>query len=618
MHAGISEWQTVKRVLARGWRYRGVILAAVLCTATLGALLGWLFLQMQPLFELLSRAQQAAGAEDAARSAIAHPCTCCAHIPGRSEIADGFRDFGLRLLPAAIPAALAAFGAWWFGQLVANLTMRDLRNEVLAHLVRTDLGFHQQLARGEMLTRLTTDLLGTLRLQQVAYGKVLLKPLEAVGLTVALLWIDLRLAAVVGLVLLPAMVVLWPLLQRTRRRSRQARDSQERNFGVLEQITAGIKVIKAMGSAEREVQRYAGSNAELVRANMRLAKTRAQSDGLTNGAIFLLAGLGMIACGVLFDRRLIEPGALLSFLAILGRLINVLREAQRGWGDLQEQIPAAQRVFELLDRPSALAERPGAPPCPAPRQSIALEGVRFRYAADAGEVLRGIDLIIPVGRTTALVGSSGGGKSTIIDLIPRFHDATGGRVTWDGVDVRDGRLDSIAAHVAVVSQDAFLFDDTIRANIAYGRPEASDAEIEAAARRAHLHDDILRLEGGQGYATRVGDRGGRLSGGQRQRVAIARALLRDAPVLLLDEPTSALDAHSEAHVQAALAELMRGRTVVVVAHRLATVQRADRIYVIAGKDDPEPGTVLESGTHSELLARGGRYAQLAKLQAIQA
>jgi subfamily B ATP-binding cassette protein MsbA len=322
----------------------------------------------------------------------------------------------------------------------------------------------------------------------------------------------------------------------------------------------------------------------------------------------------MLACAWLYERNWVQPAALIVFLGGIGRLANLLRDVQRAWGDVQETVPSAERMYQLLDRPSALPESPGAAPCQRPLDSIRFEGVRFRYGSDAGEVLRGIDLEIAVGSTVALVGSSGGGKSTLIDLIPRFHDVTGGRILWDGKDLRSFQLASIAQHLAIVGQEPFLFDDTIRANIAYGRPGASDIEIEAAARRANLHDDVLRLEGGLGYATPVGDRGGRLSGGQRQRIAIARALLRDAPLLLLDEPTSALDAQSEEHVQKALAELMKGRTVVVVAHRLATVQHADRIYVLAGKDDPLPGTVLESGTHAELVARGGRYAELVRLQ----
>jgi len=242
--------------------------------------------------------------------------------------------------------------------------------------------------------------------------------------------------------------------------------------------------------------------------------------------------------------------------------------------------------------------------------------VRVLAACVGGQdLLRGIDLEIPVGRTVALVGASGGGKSTLIDLIPRLQDVTAGRVLWDGSDVRSFRASTVVHHCAIVQQDAFLFDDTVYENIRYGRPEATREEIEAAARRANIHDDILRLEGGQGYETRVGDRGSRLSGGQRQRVAIARALLRDAPVLLLDEPTSALDAGSEAHVQAALDELMRGRTTVVIAHRLATVRHADAIFVLGGKDDGDlRGRLMESGTHEQLIAAGGAYAELVKRQ----
>ena len=229
-------------------------------------------------------------------------------------------------------------------------------------------------------------------------------------------------------------------------------------------------------------------------------------------------------------------------------------------------------------------------------------------------MLRGVDLSIPAGQTVALVGESGAGKTTILDLIPRFHDVTGGRIAIDGTDVRALQLTSLAGLFAIVGQDSFLFDDTILANIRYGRPEATVAEVEQAARRAHVHEAILQLEGGQGYATAVGDRGGRLSGGQRQRIAIARALLRDAPILLLDEPTSALDADSERHVQLALTELMKGRTVIVVAHRLATVQHADLIYVLGGKDHARRGQVLEQGTHASLVAADGDYARLVRLQ----
>ncbi len=596
-HPPGGDWPIIKRVLANGWRYKWLIVASLGCALTFSGLMAVLMVQLPALIDLLGSAGDKALTPEQ-----------------RQQVVDGLWNLGVRVLPLAPIAGAAAYGAWWFGQLAANRTMQDLRNRVLGHLVNLDLRFHQDLARGDLLTRMTTDLINTLRLQQLLYGKVVQKPFEALAMAVGLVWVEWHLAVVVLAVLLPTALIIWPLLRRTRDRSQQARDSMERNFGVMEQITAGIRVIKAMGSAEREVARYASSNQELVRANMKLAKTRSQSDAVTGFAVFTLAGLGLMSCAWLYAHDWVKPAALFVFLGGMARLMNLLRDAQRGYSDMQEQIPSAERIFALTDRPSALPDRSTATVCPAPRQRLRFESVRFRYAPDSGDVLRGIDLEIDIGRTVALVGSSGGGKSTLMDLIPRFHDVTGGRITWDDVDIRDYRLSSIAPHVAIVGQEPFLFDDTILANIAYGRPEATPTEIEQAARRANLHDDVLRLEGGLGYQTRVGDRGGRLSGGQRQRVAIARALLRDAPILLLDEPTSALDAQSEEHVQAALKELMRGRTVVVVAHRLATVQHADRIYVLAGKDDLQPGTVLESGTHAELVAKDGRYAELVRLQ----
>jgi subfamily B ATP-binding cassette protein MsbA len=369
-----------------------------------------------------------------------------------------------------------------------------------------------------------------------------------------------------------------------------------------------------MGSGEREVLRYADANQAYYDDNMRVARARSQSEVVTQGSLFLLTGLALMAGAWLFQQNLITPAALLVIFGALGRLTTVLREVQRVWGDTVEQFPAAERVFAVLDTPSRITDRPGAVDCPVPRQGIRLESVWFRYAPEAEDVLRGLDLDIPVGRTVALVGESGSGKSTVLDLIPRFHDVTGGRILIDGTDVRELKQDSWVHHCAIVAQDSFLFDDTVFNNIRYGRPTATRAEVEQAARRAHVHEAILALEGGQGYDTPVGDRGGRLSGGQRQRIAIARALLRDAPVLLLDEPTSALDADSEKHVQAALAELMKGRTVIVVAHRLATIQHADLICVLAGKNHPGHGTIIERGTHRELVDLGGEYARLVKLQ----
>jgi subfamily B ATP-binding cassette protein MsbA len=272
---------------------------------------------------------------------------------------------------------------------------------------------------------------------------------------------------------------------------------------------------------------------------------------------------------------------------------------------IQQGLAGAERVFELLDTPSAVSDRPGARVLEGVREAIEFHDVTFAYSP--GEpVLRHVDLRIPVGQVVALVGMSGGGKSTLADLIPRFYDVSQGSITIDGTDLRDLTIKSLRAHMAVVTQFTFLFNDTIHANIAYGDGRRSMEEIVAAARAAHAHDFIMEFP--QGYDTAVGDLGVRLSGGQRQRIAIARAILKNAPILILDEATSALDTESEGLVQEALERLMENRTTLVVAHRLSTVRRADRIVVLVR------GEIVESGSHEELLARGAEYWKLHELQ----
>jgi subfamily B ATP-binding cassette protein MsbA len=298
-------------------------------------------------------------------------------------------------------------------------------------------------------------------------------------------------------------------------------------------------------------------------------------------------------------------GAFFSFVTALLLAYEPMKRLVGLNANLQEGLAAAQRVFAVLDTAPAIVDRPDAEPLRVTAGAIRFQGVRFAYGMDE-PALAGIDLEVPAGRTVALVGPSGAGKSTIMNLIPRFYDVQAGAVTIDGTDVRTVTLASLRAHIGLVSQEVGLFDDTVRANIAYGRPGASDDEIVAAARTAAADEFIRALP--QGLDTRIGAHGQRLSGGQRQRLAIARAALKNAPILLLDEATSALDTESERAVQAALARLMRGRTTLVIAHRLSTVMAADRIYVVEG------GRIAESGSHGELLALGGRYARLYALQ----
>lgn len=589
----------LKRILRQGWDYRWLVLLMLGLTGLVTALTGYQGKLFKDLLDTLSAVQHTKGDPALLAQALAE-----------------LQSLAGWMLALALPMGLAAYGAWVTGQYLANLCMRDLRSRFVAHLVRMDLGFHQDLSRGELLSRVTADLDRLYGVQALLFGKMTQKPALALGYVAAIFWVSWQVGVAVFLILVPIALIIGRVLRKTRRRSQKAQETLATTLSAFEQITAGIRVIKSMGSSEREVDRYADLNQGLFSDRQRVARAKAQSEGITQGSVLLMGGVAMLAAAALFERGLIQPNQLLLVLGFVGILIGVLREVQRVWGDIQEYLPSGARVYELLDRQPSLVDAPTAPAAGSPTDAIRLDRVTFRYKPTADPVIADLDLTIPIGKVTALVGPSGGGKSTILDLIPRLRDVTSGCITWDGVDVRAVQADSLIHQVAIVNQDSFLFNDTIRNNIRYGRPTATEAEIIQAAQRAHVHDAILALEGGLGYDTVVGDRGGRLSGGQRQRIAIARALLRDAPILLLDEPTSALDAESERHVQAALDELMRGRTVVVIAHRLATVQHAHHIHVIGKGSDGGPSRVLESGTHADLVARDGHYAGLVRLQTL--
>ena len=401
--------------------------------------------------------------------------------------------------------------------------------------------------------------------------------------------------------------------RRVRHTTRRGQDKLADIQNILHETITGNRIVKAFGMERWEIARFRKAAQRLFRANLRSVAAMAISSPLMDifGAIaialLLLLGREQI------NRHVFTSGTFLTFIVAVFKLYDPVRKFALFNNNFQQALGASSEIFKFMDTKDDVNEKPGAQPLPPFSRSIRFEKVSFSYKSRGGpegeegrEILRDIDLEVHAGEVLAVVGSSGAGKSTLVHLIPRFFDVTAGRLTIDGRDVRDTTLASLRSQIGVVAQDTVLFNDTVRNNIAYGQPSVPQKAVEDAARAALAHDFIMDMP--SGYETVIGERGVRLSGGERQRIAIARALLKNAPILILDEATSALDSESEALVQSALQNLMTGRTVVVIAHRLSTVRRADRIVVL------ENGTAADIGPHEELMKKLGTYRRLYELQ----
>ncbi len=483
---------------------------------------------------------------------------------------------------------------------------RDLRNESYAHVLHLDMRFFGRTRAGQIIARLTSDADQLRNLVTKNLAKFATSILQVIITIVIMLEFSVELT-IVALVVLPAMFGIWSrFLKRIRRGDRKVLNLGGEVTSHLQETVLGIRQVKSAGAEQFEDRRFRDLTQSYFKAVVRNERVRAIAGPLTEmiGAFGTVLLLWYGSRLVLVEGE-ISAAAFMTFLGLSLKLYSPVKWLTKFPASIQPGLAAAERIFEFLDAPIDINNSPSARPFTGVQKRIRFENVTFEYETNR-PVLEDVDVEVPTGSVVALVGPSGAGKSTLADLVARFYDPTAGRITIDDVDLKEFQIHSLRAGMGVVSQDTVLFHDTVRNNIAYGLPNVATDDVERAARAANAHEFISTMA--DGYDTVLGERATRLSGGQRQRIAIARAILRDPPILIFDEATSALDSESERLVQDAMEQLLRGRTVFVIAHRLSTVRHADQILVM------ENGRIVQTGRHDDLLAQGGLYRHLYRLQ----
>jgi subfamily B ATP-binding cassette protein MsbA len=524
-------------------------------------------------------------------------------------------DNGIALIAWGIVGVyfVKGIGSYLSSYMMASVGQRvvmDLRNQLYRHILGQSAGFFAQHSTGQLMSRLGNDVSQVQQAVSETIGDLARETLVAIVLACWLFWIDARLTLVC---LTGAPLIVYPLVRlgwRVRRTTRRSQEALEHLTHMGVEAFTGHRIVKAFGTEAHETEKFKRAAYGLFRTNMKVTAALSSLPPLME----LIGGVGMALAlvygSIQVSANQMTPGEFFSFMGALLLMYGPAKKLSRVNANLQQTIAASERIFEMLDTHTEVLELPGAEPMRPFRRSIEFADVSFGYEDGHDEILRGVSFAIDAGQMIAIVGRSGAGKTTLVNMLPRFYDVTSGAILIDGMDIRHVTLASLRAQIGIVTQETVLFDDTIASNIAYGSPSASRESIEAAARAANAHEFVAALP--DGYDTTIGERGQRLSGGQRQRLAIARAVLKNAPILVLDEATSALDSESELLVQEALTNLMMNRTSFVIAHRLSTIRRADAIIVL------EQGRIVEIGRHDDLLSRvDGAYAALYQLQLLE-
>ena len=484
-------------------------------------------------------------------------------------------------------------------------TVRRMRNEMFAKVMSMNVGFFSEQRKGDIMSKITQDVMvvqycitNTL---QVAFRD----PFLIVGYLVLMIGISWQLS-LFAVIFLPIVgVIIGSIVKRLRHPAKRGQERMADLVSVLDESLSGMKIVKGYNAAQFIVSKFKMINADMARLLLSMARKQQLASpmseflGITAVAVILVFG------GTLVTKGMVTGAGFIAFIAAFSQITRPLRSFIDQFANINQGVAAGERIFALIDTPSEVTDKADARDFEGLKEAIELRDVCFSYDGER-EVIKDVTMRIGKGETIALVGASGGGKSTLSELIPRFYDTAKGDILFDGVSVRDLAQESLRAKMSIVSQETVLFNDSIEGNILMGRPDATHDEVVAACKVANAHDFIMASA--EGYDTNIGDRGTKLSGGQRQRLSIARAVLKNPEILILDEATSALDTESEKLVQEALTNLLKGRTSIVIAHRLSTIYNADRIYVI------DQGRIVEEGTHKELLDKGGIYAHLIEMQ----